>query len=156
MHIKKEDLTVVIVSYKSNQVIHNCIRSIENDIKIIIIDNANDLNLKKDIEEQHNNVKYILSNKNLGMGSGNNLGIKNVESDYVLILNPDVILEKNTISKLLEEAKLIKDFAIISPISIDLKYPNYKQIVDKNFNLNQPFRVKRVDGYSMMINLKRL
>ena len=53
------------------------------------------LNLKKDIEEKYNNVNYILSNKNLGMGYGNNLLLKNVKTDYFLILNPDVILDKN-------------------------------------------------------------
>ena len=37
--------------------------------------------------------------KNLGMGAGNNLGLRHVKTDYAFILNPDVILEKDAIKK---------------------------------------------------------
>jgi N-acetylglucosaminyl-diphospho-decaprenol L-rhamnosyltransferase len=40
------------------------------------------------------------SDKNIGMGAGNNLGLKNVKTDFVLILNPDVILKKIQLMKL--------------------------------------------------------
>ena len=101
-------------------------------------------------------VNCILSNINLGMGGGNNLGIKHVDTDLALILNPDVILEKDAISNLLESANELSSFAIISPISDNKKYPNYK--IDKNQiigNLN-PFKVFSVDGYAMTLNLKKL
>ena len=63
------------------------------------------MNLKKKIENKYKNVKCILSRENLGMGAGNNIGIKNVNKDFVLILNPDVTLEKSSISKI--KAKLL-------------------------------------------------
>ena len=43
-------------------------------------------------------LKCILSEKNSGMGAGNNLGIKNIKTDFAFILNPDVILEPNSIN----------------------------------------------------------
>ena len=55
--------------------------------------------LKDELEKSYKNVSCVLSSKNLGMGSGNNIGIKNVETDFVLILNPDVILEPSTINE---------------------------------------------------------
>ena len=40
--------------------------------------------------------------KNLGMGAGNNLGIKNTKSDFAFILNPDVILNPDTIDVIIK------------------------------------------------------
>jgi len=87
---------VIIVSFKSDHIIHRCISSIDKEIEIIVVDNSNDLKFKNNIEEQYKNVKCILSSKNVGMGAGNNLGIKNTDKEFALILNPDAILDKNT------------------------------------------------------------
>ena len=42
-----------------------------------------------------------MSKNNLGMGSGNNLGLKHIKTDFALILNPDAILDKNAIDELI-------------------------------------------------------
>ena len=94
MSISRQTLSVVIVTFKSEKVIHECIQSIPNEIKIIVIENSDDKKFKENIEKKYKNVECILSNENLGMGSGNNLGLKHVKTDYAFILNPDVILEK--------------------------------------------------------------
>ena len=158
MSLSKKNLSVIIVSYKSEHVIHKCINSIDKEIEIIIIDNSNDYKSKIIIEKTFPNVKYILSSKNIGMGAGNNLGIKNTNKDFALILNPDVILEKNTIDEIINASKKLDSFGIIAPISDQKKYPNYKFHKSENqkFNQNDPFKVKSVDGYSMLLNLKRL
>ena len=158
MSLSKKNLSVIIVSYKSEHVIHKCINSIDKEIEIIIIDNSNDYKSKTIIEKTFPNVKYILSSKNIGMGAGNNLGIKNTNKDFALILNPDVILEKNTIDEIINASKKLDSFGVIAPISDQKKYPNYKFHKSENqkFNQNDPFKVKSVDGYSMLLNLKRL
>ena len=53
------------------------------------------------IESQFNNVNCILSGANLGYGTANNLGLKNVKTKYALILNPDATLEKSTLENFL-------------------------------------------------------
>jgi N-acetylglucosaminyl-diphospho-decaprenol L-rhamnosyltransferase len=73
--------------------------------------------------------------ENLGMGAGNNLGIRYTDKDYALILNPDVILQKNTIDEIINASKKIDNFGVISPISDNQKYPNYKFIIMKIINL---------------------
>src|SRR6056300_696027 len=148
MSINKQNLTIVIVSFKSNHVIHDCINSIDKNIKIIVVDNSNDQQFSEKLEFKYKNVKCILSS--------DNLGIKNVNSDYVLILNPDVILNKNTIEELIIASRNLSDFAVIAPISIHLSYPNYKLDKDKIINKINPFEVNTVDGYAMLLNLKKL
>ena len=156
MSINKQNLTIVIVSFKSNHVIHDCINSIDKNIRIIVVDNSNDQQFVENLEIKYKNVKCILSSENLGMGAGKNLGIKNVNSDYVLILNPDVILNKNTIEELITASRNILDFAVIAPISNHLSYPNYKLDKDKIIDKINPFEVNSVDGYAMLLNLKKL
>jgi len=158
MSISRQNLSIVIVTFKSEAVIHECIKSIDKEIKIIIVENSNDSQFKEKIEKTYENVTCVLSPKNQGMGSGNNIGIKMVETDFVLILNPDVIFEEHTIDKLITASQTISNFAILAPISSDINYPNYKLDNDKKFisDLNFPFKVKSVDGFAMLLNKKKL
>ena len=77
--------------------------------------------LKEDLENQYNNLKCILAKSNLGMGSGNNIGIKAADTDYVLLLNPDVLLEDNTIEELFLASQKLNNFSMLAPL-------------EKNFN----------------------
>ena len=158
MSISRQTLSVVIVTFKSEEVIHDCIQSISDQIKIIIVENSNDIKFKENIEKKYNNVECILSSKNLGMGAGNNLGLKYVKTDYAIILNPDVILEINTIQEIINESQNINSFALLAPLSDDKKYPNYKiekKDIDR-INESSAFEVKSIDGYAMVLNLKRI
>jgi N-acetylglucosaminyl-diphospho-decaprenol L-rhamnosyltransferase len=158
MSISRQNLTIVIVTFKSEAVIHQCIKSIDNQIKIIVIENSNNQEFKKNIEKKYDNVNCILSFENLGMGKANNLGISLAKTDYVLILNPDVILDEFTIEELLLASKKINDFAILAPISNNKEYPNYKLDNEKNFfsTKDLPFEVKSIDGFAMLFNKKKL
>ena len=158
MSISRQNLSIVIVTFKSEAVIHECIKSIDKDIKIIVVENSNNAQFKIELEQTYNNVSCYLSHENLGMGRGNNFGIKKAETDYILILNPDVILENTTINELISSAQIILDYAIIAPLSSDKNFPNYKldnqnkKITNKDF----PFQVTSIDGFAMLFNKKRL
>ena len=156
MSITRQNLSVIIVSYKSDYVIENCINSIHSEIEIVVVDNSNNNQLKEKIETKYKNVKYILSKENLGMGAGNNLGIKNVNKDFVLILNPDVTLEKSSIDEMIIASEEIENFGIIAPLSDKSEYPNYTLKKMNDFDPIKPFKVKSVDGYAMLLNLKKL
>ena len=158
MSISRQNLSIVIVTFKSEEVIHECIKSIDKDIKITVIENSNNTQFKQELELAYSNVSCILSYDNLGMGAGNNLGIKKTETDFVLILNPDVIFKDATINELIIASQKISDFAIIAPISSDFNYPNYKLDNDRKAMIKNtfPFRVKSVDGFAMLFNKKKL
>ncbi len=109
------DLTIVIVSFKSGDILHRCIKSIDKKYPIIVVENSQNIKFKEELEKKYSNLECILPEKNLGYGAGNNLGIKNSKTKYVLTLNPDTILFESTISKLLEQANKIEDFALLGP-----------------------------------------
>jgi GT2 family glycosyltransferase len=157
MTISLNNLSVVIVSFHSEDVIHNCIRSITDKIQIIVVENSRNKDFARKLEGKYKNVKCILSYKNLGMGAGNNLGIREVTTDYAFILNPDVVLEKNTIEEILSASKKLDSFGLIAPISNNKKHPNYKiNKMNKSINNIEPFKVESIDGFAMIINLKIL
>ena len=158
MTISIKNLSVVIVSFHSQEVIDNCIKSISNEIQIIVVENSRNKTVKSTLESKYKNVKCILSPENLGMGAGNNFGLTFVQTDFAFILNPDVILEKNTIEEIITASKNLEIFGLIAPISDDLNYPNYKIFKKNNsiINKNTPFRAKSVDGFAMILNIKKL
>ena len=158
MSISRQNLTIVIVTFKSEEVIHECIRSIGNEIRIIVVENSYNPEFKNKIEKTYQNVECIISSENLGMGKGNNLGINLAKTDYVLILNPDVVLEKTTLDEIFIASNIISNFAILAPISDNKAFPNYK--IDNTSkileNEQSSFEVKSVDGFAMLINKKNL
>ena len=103
----KNNITVVIVIYREDyELLYKTLYEIKN-FKIIIIDNSNNVRLKKRIEKEFIIEKYILNKKNLGFSSGYNQGIKLCSTEYVLILNPDCIIDEKSIFELHD--KLIKN-----------------------------------------------
>ena len=158
MSISRQNLTVIIVSFMSEKVIHNCISSIPRDIKILIVDNSNNESFKNEIEKKYDNVRCILSENNIGMGAGNNYGLNKIDTDYGFILNPDVVLRNNTIDEIIIASKKVDTFSIIAPLMEEEDYPNFKLSKKKNLNDQnyEPFKVDSVDGFAMLLNLPRL
>ena len=60
MSISRQNLSVIIVSFKSDEVIHDCINSIDSDIEIIVVDNSNDMKFKENIERKYKNTKCFV------------------------------------------------------------------------------------------------
>ena len=156
MSISGQNLSIVIVTLKSEKIIERCIDSLDKNIPIIVVENSNNQRFKEELEYKHQNLKCVLSKSNLGMGSGNNIGIKLSKTDYVLILNPDVKLEPNTLDELYLASKKLTEFSIISPISSNINFPNYGMFNKrKDFEITPlPFKVDYVDGYAIILNKK--
>lgn len=85
--------------------------------KLFLIDNSESINLYcKSLENKH--IFYIFNNKNLGYGAGHNIGIKRaaaLNSDYHLILNPDIKFETGIIDELTKYADSNEDVNYILP-----------------------------------------
>ena len=150
-----KNITIGIVTFKSEKVIFNFLKSIKKIKKIIILDNSNDLKLKKKINKLYPNVKFILSKKNLGYGNGNNKIINKAKTDFVFILSPDTILRDNCEKELLNSMiKLKSKFAIISPISDEKNYGFFKN--KKNNNNKKYIDVDWVKGFALLFNKSKI
>ena len=143
-----KDITAIITSFKSEKKILNCIKSLGNDLKIIVIENSNDAKLKNKLETQYTNVNCILSNINLGYAKGNNFGLSFVKTKYALIINPDAEVENQAINNFFLTAKNKPDFAIIAPFIQETRINGSSEKENKGV-----YQVKSVKGFAMFLNL---
>ena len=156
MSISRQNLSIVIVTLKSEKVIHQCIKSLNQNIPIIVVEHSDNKKLKEDLEKRYNNLKCILAKSNLGMGSGNNIGLKAANTDYVLLLNPDVLLEDNTIEELFLASHNLANFSMLAPLEKNFNNYGFLNKKKSNKNLeNAPFEVDFIDGFAMLINKKK-
>ena len=152
MTLSLNNLTFIIVTFKSDHIINECIESLPKDSNIIIIENSNNPELKKKLEAKYSKINVIVQ-ENSGMGSANNKGIKLCKTDYAFIINPDVKFYENTMQELISLSSRHSDYSILAPISDKTQYPNYK-IKEKKIRNDDPdfLDVDSVDGYAMLIN----
>ena len=153
MEFTSNNLTFVIVTFKSRKVIYDCLNSLPKDFNKLIIENSSDEELKKEIEQNYDKTEVVLS-KNIGMGAGNNLGIIKSNTQFVYVLNPDVVLKNDTIININNSISKLDNFAIISPLSDNPLYPNYRSNSGEILkdDSNSISNVEEIDGYSMIIN----
>ena len=99
----KNTITIIIVLYRENyNILYKTLDKIR-DFKKIIIDNSNNAELKDKVESDFEIEKYILNKKNIGFSAGYNQGVKLCKTDFLLILNPDCIIDSKSIIKLYEK-----------------------------------------------------
>jgi len=145
MYLK--ELTVVIVTFRSESKILDCISSIGGLAEIIVVENSNNINFKKKLENEFSNLKCILTGENLGYAAANNIGLRSVKTKYALVLNPDTILDKNAIKRFLESAEKFKDFWLMGPAS--------DQMVELEFGENDLIEVNNLKGFAIFLNLSK-
>ena len=154
MKLDLNNITFIIVTYQSENIVENCLDSLPKDSKKIIVENSNNINLEKDLKAKYDNIEVILS-KNVGMGAGNNIGLKACKTKYAYVLNPDTKLNKDTLKNLIDTLNQVSDFTLASPLNDNQNIPNYKaKDLKKNINENI-LSVKSIDGFSMLFNLKK-
>ena len=97
---KKTNLTIVIVTYLTNRkILLDCLKSIDKNFKVIIVENSKQFKDKKFFLKKFNNIEIVCTGLNLGYGKGNNFGLEKVQTDYALILNPDVVCKNDFFDK---------------------------------------------------------
>ena len=103
----KYDISVVIVNYNVKDLVDNCISSIHKansgkyKIEVFLVDNNSIDGSVAHIRSKYPEVKIISNEKNVGFSIANNLALKQSSGEYILILNPDTVLEEGTFEKLI-------------------------------------------------------
>jgi len=154
MDLNLKNITFIIVTFNSDNIINECLKTLPSESNKIVIENSKNIKLKRELEIKYDNIEVII-NENIGMGASNNIGIKKSKTKYAFILNPDTKFNNHTLQKIFEASESINDFAVLSPVSSDPNYPNY-EISSDNKNINENIvSVDYVDGFSMLINKEK-
>jgi len=105
--MKGIDLSVVIVTWNSADFITGCLESViksasDYKFEIILVDNDSKDNTVDQVRRRFPEVKILKQNTNLGFGQGNNIGISHARGKFILLLNPDTVVNKRAIRKMYE------------------------------------------------------
>lgn len=103
----EKKVTVQIVTFNSEKNIEKCLESVfsqNHDVsEVIIIDNNSQDKTLNILSKYEDKIKLIRNKNNLGFSIAHNQGIRVASGDFILILNPDVVLENDYIKKLLDK-----------------------------------------------------
>lgn len=101
------DLSIVIVSYNTKDLLKSCLESIYKTSKdfsfeVIVSDNNSSDGSSEMVSKNFKNVILIENTKNLGFSKANNTGVKKTSGRYVLFLNSDTVVYENTLKHMIK------------------------------------------------------
>lgn len=114
-------LSIIILNYKNPALLRLCLKSITKSLdsktkhEIIVIDSESSVETRSVAMDEFKNIKLIPFKENIGYTRGNNAGIKASCGDYILLLNPDVILLDNCVEKMINFLEQNKNVGLIGP-----------------------------------------
>ncbi|MBR0085733.1 MAG: glycosyltransferase family 2 protein [Lachnospiraceae bacterium] len=116
----KLKVTGSIVTYNNAEDIENCIRSILTCTKgvrftLYVIDNASTDDTLDIVKKNFPQVRIIRNRNNIGFGKGHNRMLPHLDSDYHVVINPDITLTRDTITELAAFMEKNKQAGIVSP-----------------------------------------
>ncbi len=182
-------ISVIIVNYNVKDFLEQALLSLRRALKdipseVIVVDNASVDGSVPMLKKRFPEVILIESEKNLGFSRGNNLGLEKAHGEYIVLLNPDTVVQEDTFTKLLTffEENPQADAAtckILNPdgtFSIDCRHSiptpstafwkmiGFAQLFPKSrifgkYNLtyldeNQTYQVEAISGSFMMMKRK--
>ena len=169
--INLSNLTIIIVTYKTDrQILENCLKSIDRNIKVKIIENSNTIDEQDEILlSKYKELTISYTGKNLGYGGGNNYGFGITSTDFALVANPDIVFDNNFFINIEKYLNHDLDFSIIGTSykkdKVFMPYGFFNESsenIDKKIysnNLGSIYsNLKKVDwvtGCAMLINLKK-
>ncbi len=153
-------LSIIIVTWNSEEFIKNCLQSIFNtkgsiELEVIVIDNGSQDETVKIVQEFEPLVKPVLNQTNLGYARGNNQGIEIARGEYILLLNPDVELKEKCLQLMLDFMEKHTDIDGLGPQLLNLngtiqpscrEFPDFSILLWEISGLSYLFPESRIFG----------
>jgi GT2 family glycosyltransferase len=162
-------ISVIIVNYNAGMLLAECVSAVlasTVQVEVLISDNGSTDN-SLEIVSADTRVYVIKNNANLGFSSGNNRVLSQAQGEFILFLNPDCIIQPNTLENLLKVLEASPDIGMVGPVIRNLdgteqrgcrrKIPKPFTAVTKNFNMNteplmkHPINVEAISGAFMLV-----
>jgi len=106
-------VSIIILNYNAGNLLLECIESVlktnYDNFEIIVVDNASKDDSISRCKEKFQGIQIIENGKNLGYCEGNNIGIRNAKGEFVVILNPDTVVDDNWLKELINGYKKFGD-----------------------------------------------
>jgi len=102
--IQEPLVSIIILNYNAGELLLDCVESVfktnYNNYEVIVVDNSSSDESHKKCKGKFQDIQLIENKENLGYCEGNNVGIRNTKGDFVVILNPDTIVDSDWLKEL--------------------------------------------------------
>lgn len=100
-----KDVSIIIVSYNTRDILGECLKSIYDCVisasfEIIVVDNASTDGSSEMIKREFGDVILIENRENVGFAAANNIGVKKSKGNYLLFLNSDTFVFRNSVDSI--------------------------------------------------------
>jgi GT2 family glycosyltransferase len=117
-------LSIIIVTYNPGPILLDCLRSLPAGVgdlpyEVIVVDNASSDGLVGQAQAAFPQHRYILNDDNCGFAGGNNQGLALASGDYVLLMNPDVVAQSDSLRALVAYLESQPSVGIGGPRTLD-------------------------------------
>ena len=117
---KRPSLSVIIVTWNVADLLSDCLNSLDFEdvhehMEVLVVDNASSDNTAAMVRASFPWVRLTVNHENLGFSRANNQAIALASGTFVLLLNPDTIVHRHAISKLIVAATLCPEAGILGP-----------------------------------------
>ncbi|MBD3300260.1 MAG: glycosyltransferase [Candidatus Moranbacteria bacterium] len=122
---EKKLATIIIAVYKNVDILRLCLDSIYQNVskdfplEIIVVDIEATESIRDLAQIDYPHTKYIPCQENVGFAKALNTGIKEARGEYIISLNPDIIIKKNSIETLVQYLKDNPKTGIAGPALLD-------------------------------------
>lgn len=110
-------VSIIILNYNGIDFLTKCLSSLSlskySNTEILVVDNGSTDGSQNIVRTKFPYIKLIENNKNMGFGSGNNIGIENSKGEFILFINNDVVLEPDCINLMVEKMIQEENIGII-------------------------------------------
>lgn len=161
---------IIVLNYNSGKTLQECLSSVYHldypNFEVVLADNASTDGSFETAKENFSRSHFIQSGKNIGFAAGNNLGIRfalEKMADFIFLLNPDAVVEKETLSVLISEAKKNPRAGILSPLIFrgqgeevwfaggKIEWNKMRAIHLKNISSEETYATEYLSGCAMLI-----
>lgn len=103
--LKRPLVSIIIVNYNAGDLLLQCVESIfksnYDNFEVIVVDNASSDNSHNRCKEKFEKIRLIVNKENLGFCQANNIGITEAKGKFIVLLNPDTVVEKSWLEELI-------------------------------------------------------
>ena len=111
-------VSIILLNWNGKRFLHDCIQSVQTqtyqNVELIIVDNCSTDGSQNVLRQRNEEYQLFLNEKNLGYCGGANFGIHKAKGEYVLLVNPDVILSPDFLAQLVETAENKENVGILT------------------------------------------
>lgn len=104
------DLSIVILNWKVKDLLRECLASVYRHTKgvsfeVIVVDNDSRDGSAEMVATEFPAAMLIVNNRNVGFAAGNNPGIGAAQGEFIVLLNPDTVLEEDALSAMVADMR---------------------------------------------------